>query len=341
MPPAEKAIIARHQLPRWQRWCLLTYCFGVLLWIAASWWAARLIASPPRRGLQDYHLQILNAPASHGMKIASFTLEDGTPGMLCRPDLATVLGQRGTLLRQQLSSRNLQLSAVGSESGATLVLLHGRRGRKEDNLPIAERFCAAGFRCVLIDLPAHGDHPTPIATFGLDEADLPAAALHHAATQFQFPAQPAGLWGISMGGSVAMHAAAQPSPTPWSAMVIVASFDALSPVIRRQSEQWLGDSLGCFFSACTGAFFAQRTGRHLTEIQPARLAAALSLPTLVAHGDDDPLIPPEAGKHLFDPLGSIDKRWINVGSGTHGNVLITPHPLYADMAEWFIAHLNR
>jgi len=341
MPAIEKAYMARQPFSRWQRWFLLAASISILAWITASWWAARLIASPPRRGLQDYHRLILDAPANHGMKVIPFSLADGTPALLCRPDSAASLGPRGTLIRQQLSNRQLNLPAQGSESGATLVLLHGRRGRKEDNLPIAERFCAAGFRCILIDLPAHGAHPTAIATYGLDEASLPATALHHAATKFQFPAQPAGLWGISMGGSVAIHAAAGAPPGTWSALVIVASFDSLGPVIHRQSKPWLGSSLSRFFTACSGAFFAQRASYHLADIQPAMLAPTITSPTLVAHGDDDPLIPTEAGKRLFDAIGTADKRWINVGAGTHGNVLITPHPLYADMAEWFIAQLHR
>ena len=73
-------------------------------------------------------------------------------------------------------------------------------------------------------------------------------------------------------------------------------------------------------------------------VQPAAFAWQVQAPTLMAHGDDDPLIPPEAARRLFEALGSKDKHWVNVGSGTHGNVLVTTYPLYAEMAGWMLKH---
>jgi hypothetical protein len=55
--------------------------------------------------------------------------------------------------------------------------------------------------------------------------------------------------------------------------------------------------------------------------------------------DDDPLIPFESAQHLFNSIGAPTKSWVNVGSGTHGNVLITDYPLDANMTAWFLKHL--
>ena len=46
-------------------------------------------------------------------------------------------------------------------------------------------------------------------TYGVREAGLPARVLEDAAGRFGFDKQPCGLLGMSMGGSVAVHAAAQ------------------------------------------------------------------------------------------------------------------------------------
>ena len=312
---------------------------GIALWFVCAWLAAREIARPSRRSVQDYHHLILQAPAAHGITLATFTVSDGTPALLCRPDPHGSLDQRGTLLRTQLQARGLPLPAIGSENGATLVLLHGRRGRKEDNLPIAVRYAAAGFRCLLLDLPGHGDHPHPIATFGPAEAALPRKALQEAATHFAFSPRPSGLWGMSMGGSVAIHATAE-DPSAWDALIIVASFDQLAPVIRRQSSHLLGSTLGRPFFATLQPLFQAQTGITLDSIQPVALASRITCPTLIAHGDDDPLIPLPAARNLHDAITATEKSWINVGSGTHGNVLITAHPLYADMTAWFLTHLR-
>lgn len=138
---------------------MLVLCgLAVLTPPVAGWLAADQLLHPPRRALQDYHLEFLAHPAAHGVILRRFTCSDGTPALLCEPDGKAKAGRRGELIREQLAARGVTLHPYGEMIG-TLVLVHGRRGRKEDYLLIAERFCAAGFRCVLPDLPAHGDHP--------------------------------------------------------------------------------------------------------------------------------------------------------------------------------------
>src|SRR6478672_12129318 len=165
---------------RWRR--LLSSTVLLILFTAAGlmYWAGSEIASPTRRGIQDFHREFLSNPATHGLVIEKFTASDGTPCLVCTPDSASNLGDRGVKIRQQLIARGLVLKRAGQIVG-TLVLVHGRKGRKEDYLPIAERLCAAGFRCVIPDLPAHGDHPGTIATYGVREATLPARVLDEAA----------------------------------------------------------------------------------------------------------------------------------------------------------------
>jgi hypothetical protein len=57
---------------------------------------------------------------------------------------------------------------------------------------------------------------------------------------------------------------------------------------------------------------------------------------MVAHGTEDTAIAMERGRALFDAFRSREKRWVEVEGGTHGDVLITPMPLYATMASWFL-----
>ncbi|MEI6178389.1 MAG: hypothetical protein WCS43_15965, partial [Verrucomicrobiota bacterium] len=167
---------------------------GLLLVLIVSgsfvFWAGSEIASPPRRPLMDYHREFLTNQAGHGMHIDSFTAGDGTPCIVVTP--AGEPGERGVIIRKQLAERGLSLPSFGQIIG-TLVLTHGRKGRKEDYLPIAERLCAAGFRCVIPDLPGHGDHPANIATYGVREAGLPGRMLNETSQKFGFDPQPAGL----------------------------------------------------------------------------------------------------------------------------------------------------
>lgn len=141
--------------------------------------ASSELVSPARRVLQDYHREWLDQPAAHGLSIERFSALDGrVPCLLVQPDARAGLSPRGTKLRDQLTARGIPLPAFGEIKG-TLVMMPGRNGGKEDLLPVAERFCAVGFRCLLPDLPAHGKSPMKICTFGASEFDglLPGAVL--------------------------------------------------------------------------------------------------------------------------------------------------------------------
>jgi alpha-beta hydrolase superfamily lysophospholipase len=301
-------------------------------------WAGSEIASPSRREFNASHSEYLEHPAAHGMTIDSFTASDGTPCLVCTP--TGNLAKRGTIIRRQLTARGLTLEAPGEIIG-TLVLVHGRKGRKEDYFAIAERFCAVGFRCVIPDMPAHGDNPAPIATYGVREADIPARILAEASEHFSFSPQPVGLLGMSMGGSVAIHAADQPD-SPWKALAIISSFDSLPAVIEGQASRTIGSTLGQPWANATGAVYQWQSGIKLGDIQPHLHAAHLTLPTLIAHGTADRAITLSAGKRLYDSLpATTEKRWIPIPGADHDNVLITDYPIYADLAEWMLSHVPR
>ena len=316
------------------------FAAGVLAFIALGiaitlWVAAGQLVSPARRPLQAYHLDWLNAPAAHGLAIQKFTAMDGkVPCLFVTPDQQAGPGERGERLRQQLADMKHQLAPYGVVRG-TIVLLHGRKGRKEDLLPVAERFCAVGFRCILPDLPAHGESPLQKVSFATTaiEESLPESTLSEAAKQFRFPREPAALWGMSMGGAFAIRAAVQ-APEKWEALIVVSSFDSLSNVIYGQ-VRWAGPVAGLFRDA-VGAATLFRGGANLAKARPVDWASRVQIPVLVAHGNNDTLIPLDQGRALFDAFGSPNKRWVEVESGDHSRVLVTPMPLYAIMAEWLL-----
>ena len=158
---------------------------ALAVFLLLCWLAAQRLIGPSRRALQDYHEEILQRSADHGLVIHPFVMETGswkgTPCLLCLPSPSPGRAEKGTKLRIQLESEGRVLLPWGQTAG-TLVLLHGHTGRKEDHLPVAERLCAAGFGCLLLDLPGHGDHPDSFASFGMREVVLPAAALAEAAS---------------------------------------------------------------------------------------------------------------------------------------------------------------
>jgi alpha-beta hydrolase superfamily lysophospholipase len=304
----------------------------------AAWLAADQLAHPARRPLQDYHREFLANPSAHGVVLKSFSCADGTPCLLCEPDPSGVLGKRGQMIRDQLVKKNITLPPPAKILG-NLVLVHGRHGRKEDYLLIAERFCAVGFRCILLDLPAHGDHPGTTACYGVKEYHLPAMALNEAAAQFGFDPQPVGIMGMSMGGAVSIQAVVK-KEVPWRAMVLISTFDTLDHVVRHQASGMLGAWGGSALRSITGPVFEWQAAMKIEAANSLALVPELKIPVLVAHGTADRVIPIDCGRRLYAALPEgIEKRWVEIPGADHHNVLVTDFPIYAEMAEWMLRHV--
>ncbi len=73
-------------------------------------------------------------------------------------------------------------------------------------------------------------------------------------------------------------------------------------------------------------------GHEWNELDPA----AVTVPTLVVHGEHDPLAPLEAQAALFQQLGAADKAWVVIPGGDHAAFLETPRPYFLAVLEAFL-----
>ena len=295
-------------------------------------WASEDLSSPPRRGVQPYQEAWLSTPEKQGIRYREATSPIGKfPYFIIEPAGSTP-AKRGQTLREELSERKLSVPQYGTTQ-QHLILLHGRKGSKEDLLPIAERYVAAGFRCLIPDLPGHGSNPLDRSYFGTNpenqEALLSMVLTEETATNFT--KKPA-LLGMSMGGSFACQLAGANSEA-FSKVLIINSFDELDNVINHKCETYLpgiGELIATPVKFCSDKIWG-------FDIATANSVLALQncpLPLLVAHGDEDNFIPQTLGKRLYDSAPNTDKKWINVKGAHHTNVLVTAHPLYADTVEF-------
>ncbi|MFD2256364.1 alpha/beta hydrolase [Luteolibacter algae] len=313
-------------------WFLLAVVifFGVIVW-----WCANEVAQPGRRPIHAGASAFFDGTAKAGYSVETFTSSQGVPALLCTPEVVGVFSPRAGLIRQQLGERGVEIPASGKIVG-TIVILHGRGGMKEDYLAVAERFCAVGFRCLILDLPGHGGNPGKFTTYGVLEAPMVLECYQEAAGEYGFSGDPCMLFGQSMGGSVAVYTAALPE-SPFRSMVVVSSFDSLRTVIGKKTDSLLGLALGGLVEATANHVYGWRTGVKFSEIRPCDEAAKIHIPSLLVHGDDDNFVTAESGKLLFDALPDEDKKqWLIIPGGNHNNVLITDYPLYSTIAEWFL-----
>jgi pimeloyl-ACP methyl ester carboxylesterase len=141
-----------------------------------------------------------------------------------------------------------------------------------------------------------------------------------------------------MGGAFAVDAASR-SPKSWRAVVIVASFDSLEGVVEDKLAI-LPTPLAGLLRNELASMTILRGRLDLHDVRPDLWAKNITTPVFVAHGDRDPLISPKRARRLFDAFESPEKRWATVPGAHHGNILTTELPLFADMSEWFIAHVR-
>jgi pimeloyl-ACP methyl ester carboxylesterase len=224
-----------------------------------------------------------------------------------------------------LAAKGIPVGVYG-EVDQVAVLLHGRNGRKENLLSVAERMCAAGMVCVIPDLPSHGESPVATVGFGARdfERSLPGKVADEAVAALGLGALPPVLWGMSMGGSFAIHAV-DLEPKRWKRMVIVSSFDAFGGVMH---DSWAG-----WFRPLLDPMVEARGGADVEGVRPVDLVGRLRVPTLFVHGDADELIGLERGRRLYEGYGG-KKKFLVVEGGTHSNVLVTEAPVYVEMAAW-------
>lgn len=311
----------------------------VVLYSALVWYCVSEISEPPRRPVQAYAQPYLDGTAKAGFTVESFTSSGGMPCLVCIPTAVDVLSERAGIIRNQLAKEGVKLMPVGTRLG-NLLILHGRKGMKEDYLPVAERFCAVGFVCVIPDLPGHGSNPERYTTYGVTEAPKILDCYHEVVEKFSLSAEYNAILGQSMGGSEAVHVAASVE-SDFQAMVLLATFDKLETVIQGQTDELLGSFLGAVVRVPADSVFGWKTGLKFSEIRPIDKTPEINANTLVVHGEDDKMVSPSRGKALFDSLPRhTDNEWLLIPDAGHSNILVTDYPLYAKMAEWLLGQIS-
>jgi alpha-beta hydrolase superfamily lysophospholipase len=325
---------------RWlKRFTLLLLLVLTITAGGIAWFGSSALIAPQRRGLQDFHQKILKQPSEHGMiEPISFRGPRDAPCQIYLPHPHPGKARKSRALRAELTRRGVPVPPWGETVG-TIVLLHGRHGRKEDHLPIAERFCAAGFACIVWDLPGHGDSPCPHATFGSKECDEIEQVLRAAQIAHRIPDAVA-LFGVSQGAAIALQTIAKNDH--YYAVAAVASFADLGSLIEGTATQLqLVPRLLSRPAAGLVRLGAKlRAGFDPASIRPARAAQSITQPVLIGHGARDNYIAPSHARAIFDAIPHDNKILHLIPDGAHHNVLAKGgNDFYADLAEFFLKNL--
>jgi len=208
-----------------------------------------------------------------------------------------------------------------------VVICHGLGASKADFTGLAADLVQVGFHVLLFDFRAHGDSEGFRTAFGhLEQWDL-QGALRFLKTRPEVDPERIGVYGFSMGGSVAILTAAK--DTAIGAVVSDSAFTSLEDQIDRvvtgfyhlpripfySLAHWIYD---LFFWTC------------LEKVSPINVIAKLSpRPILLIAGQSDDRMTAMDTDSLFEAASQPKELWIVPGAG-HGSTLAMAGQTYPE-----------
>jgi fermentation-respiration switch protein FrsA (DUF1100 family) len=196
---------------------------------------------------------------------------------------------------------------------AALVWSHGNAGNIGNRAPILLGLAARNLAVLAYDYRGYGrSDGSPDEGGVYRDAD----AAYDEVRSLGFPAERIVSFGESLGGAVSIRLATE---RPVAGVAVVATFTSLRDVARAHYGL-AGAAIGSRFDTLA------QLGR-------------LHVPLLVAHGDEDEVVPYELGERLFAAAGE-PKQFVRIPGATHNDVLGFPALLdaIAQFAHTVTAH---
>ncbi|MES2708258.1 MAG: alpha/beta fold hydrolase [Verrucomicrobiota bacterium] len=281
----------------------------------------RQLTLPRRSPLEPWMSRITENPGGMGLRLRPFTVKTADnctlQALLVDPTAKAGTTTRGKSIVKALKTTGL-VRPAGAPPRGTLILLHGLNGRKENMLPFAERFAAAGFRCVVYDSRAHGDSSGVRVTYGAMETDDLQRVLAAAKTAAgPRGLGPVGFLGYSLGGAVCLQT--QPHLPEVRALCSISAFAELQPVMTEQADH-LWNGVGTPLLPVVRLETRLQAGFDPWTIRPVEAASRVTCPVLLVHGSKDDLVPVGQARSLAQALGKNCRETVLIPTGTHGSV---------------------
>jgi uncharacterized protein len=185
-----------------------------------------------------------------------------------------------------------------------VVIVHGAGSCKENHADFARLATAGGWAALSFDLPGHGDSAPPMSGEAVQDVIAMARLL---ASQEGVDATRVALRGSSLGGFLAIHAAAASQEIAAVVAICPAGEDHLASGLRRGSlEMRVSDP-----AALEAWLLAQDIGEAVGRIDLR--------PLVLMHAEGDTQIPSDHSEELYERAGEPRKLIVAPG-GAHQTV---------------------
>jgi fermentation-respiration switch protein FrsA (DUF1100 family) len=200
----------------------------------------------------------------------------------------------------------------GEPDYPAVILCHGYQRSMEEPFGLAVDLRERGFTVLLFDFRGCGRSGGRYTTIGHHEPEDLIAAVSWLRRRLG-PGVPIGVHGISMGGSVAISAAAR---TPEIAAVVADSaFAHLSGCVELRFSVLRG--LNLYAHQATMRIAERLCNGRVAHVRPVdRIDQIAPRPIFLIHGGRDDIVPISHADELFDAAGEPKQRWI-LPEGSH------------------------
>jgi len=219
-----------------------------------------------------------------------------------------------------------------------LILCHGLGTNRDDLRETAIALHEAGFNLFLFDFRAHGESQGRVTSFGWREQRDVEGALAFLGSQPDVPATPYGIYGLSMGGAVAIMVAAKDERI--GAVAVDSIYSNLKTSIAHHLK--LMYHLPTVpFSLFVDSIYRLRFGVWPGQMSPEAAIGHLSpRPVLLIQGEADSRVPLAEARALIEAAKEPKELWV-IRGGTHlGGLSIDPAAYHAKLIQFFKSSLK-
>jgi pimeloyl-ACP methyl ester carboxylesterase len=183
------------------------------------------------------------------------------------------------------------IPARGGAPGPGVALVHGWESARDRTLPNAVFLHAAGFHCLTIDVRGHGDNPPETLPISAGEFGLDALATFEALLE-----RPEVTIGAVAGHSMGAIGAILAGAADDRVAAVVATSSPADPLrLTRQTFRLaklpIPDPIAYPLAWLTTRVYLRPRGHRALEISATRAIARYRGPVLLAHGDEDVVVP--------------------------------------------------
>lgn len=230
------------------------------------------------------------------------------------------------------------IPAAGGVTGQTIILCHGWGSNRGELLRDTHFLADKGFNLFYFDFRASGESKGLVSSVGYLETRDFDAAYDFLKTHRPQAAGVVGVFGTSMGGSVAIYSAAKYPEIV--CLLAENTFLSYNRVVANWS--WRRLKTPYFPLVAMTLFFVRRKLKTDPEpYSPRYSVAGLKMPVLFINGDNDDLVPMADAEELFGMCTSPQKQMWVVAGASHAKCAEVGGEVYrSKVAAFFQEHLR-